>query len=99
MRFTPTSDHVSTASRAHWCPTARWGPGEGATKAVTSGHQGLPEGGGGGCWEELEKTRGERRWAGTWGMLGSAVVRPFQTLVLGTSDTASSKSQQEVQGQ
>lgn len=60
---------------------------------MTSGHQGLPEGGGGGCWEELEKTRGERRWAGTWGMLGSAVVRPFQTLVLGTSDTASSKSQ------
>lgn len=60
---------------------------------MTSGHQGLPEGGGGGCWEELEKTRGERRRAGTWGMLGSAVVRPFQTLVLRTPDMASSKSQ------
>lgn len=60
---------------------------------MTSGHQGLPEGGGGGWWEDLEKTRGERRRAGTWGMLGSAVVRPFQTLVLGTPDTASSKSQ------
>ena len=75
---------------AHTCPQ-HGGARRGAAKAVTSGHQGLPRAGG---WrEDLEKTKGERGRAAAWGVLGSAVVRPFQTLVLGTPDTASSESQ------
>lgn len=76
------------------------GQERGVTKALTSRYQGLPEGGGGGWWEELEKTREERRRAGTWGMLGSTVMRPFQTLVLGPQTRQATKASiQEVQGQ
>lgn len=91
--------HIHNRSHQHRNPPTLSAPQHdggqerGVPKALTSRYQGLPEGGGGGWWEELEKTREERRRAGTWGMLGSTVVRPFQTLVLGTPDTASNKSQ------